>query len=151
MSEDKFQTLLQKVHPRMQKKDTILRDALSAQIKLQITLRYLATGDSLGTLSVLYRVPKNTISQFIPNVCEAIYDSLQNHIQVSLKKNIYIDTYALILNIIKYNSKRNWNITKKKNNKNYGHCANDIASESISPSLSWELLSRVSRKDVLSL
>lgn len=84
MSEQKFEELLQKVSPLIQKKNTLLRDSLPARVKLQVVLRYLATGDSFSSLSVLYRVPKNSISQFLPEVCKAIYESLEDFIQVSL-------------------------------------------------------------------
>lgn len=40
-----------------------------------MTLRYLATGDNIGTLSALYRIPRSTFSVFLPEVCEAIYNS----------------------------------------------------------------------------
>lgn len=83
MDEANFELLLQKVIPKIQKQNTLLRDALPACLKLQVTLRYLATGDNFSTLSGLYRVPKNSISQFLPDVCEAIYDCLQEYIRVS--------------------------------------------------------------------
>lgn len=84
MSEEKFEELLQKVSPFIQKKTTLLRDALPARIKLQVVLRYLATGDSFPSLGALYRLPKNSISQFLPHVCKAIYNSLEDFIKVSL-------------------------------------------------------------------
>lgn len=85
MSEDKFEELLQKVSPFIQKKNTLLRDALPARLKLQVVLRYLATGDSFPSLYALYRVPKNSISQFLPEICKAIYNSLsEDFIKVSL-------------------------------------------------------------------
>lgn len=83
MSEDQFGYLLEKVTPFIQKTDTWFRDALSAKIKLQMTLRYLATGDNFATLSALYRVPKSTFSLFLPEVCEAIYKGLEEFIMVS--------------------------------------------------------------------
>lgn len=85
MSEDKFLEILQKVAPKIQKIHTVMREALPAKLKLQITLRYLATGDCFSSLAVLYRVPKNSISQFIPHVCDAIYEALQDFIKVSRK------------------------------------------------------------------
>lgn len=72
MNEDEFAYLLEKVTPFIKKKDTWFREALSPIIKLQMTLRYLSTGDNMGTLSALYRVPRSTFSVFFPEVCEAI-------------------------------------------------------------------------------
>ncbi|KAK6172139.1 hypothetical protein SNE40_015867 [Patella caerulea] len=53
-----------------------MRNAISAGEKLAITLRFLASGDSYKSLEFLYRMPRNTICQFIPEVCQAIYDAL---------------------------------------------------------------------------
>jgi hypothetical protein len=83
MSEAQLDFLLQKVSPLIQKADTILRPALPAKLKLQITLHYLATGTCFRTLSALYRVPTCSISLMIPEVCKAIYDISDEFIQVS--------------------------------------------------------------------
>lgn len=83
MSNLKFEELLNHVAPRIQKSNTRMRMALPAKIKLQITLRYLATGDSFSSLQYLYRVPKCTISKFVPEVCEAIFEVLMEYLKVS--------------------------------------------------------------------
>lgn len=67
-----FDALLSKIESSIQKRDTHMRDAIPARVKLEITLRYLAVGDSLHTLEALHRVGRSTISQFIPEVCAAI-------------------------------------------------------------------------------
>ena len=85
MSEAQFSFLLERVTPLIEEQDTRLRLALTARIKLQMTLRYLATGDNLGTLSALYRVPRSTFSLFFPVVCRAIYRALEEFIQVTLR------------------------------------------------------------------
>lgn len=92
MSRDQYSFLLERVRPRITKKDTSFREALRAEIKLQITLRYIATGDSFDTLSALYRVAKCTVSKFLPEVCRAIYDALGEYIQVNSvgNRNIFI-------------------------------------------------------------
>ena len=86
VNRDQFSSLLDRVTPKIQKQDTFLRDALPSKLKLEMTLRYLATGDNLSTLSALYRVPKNTFSVFLPEVCDAIYEALSEYIQVSSHK-----------------------------------------------------------------
>ncbi|XP_026821628.1 protein ALP1-like [Rhopalosiphum maidis] len=82
MSSDLFETLLQHVTPSIEKQNTTMRDALPARLKLQITLRYLGSGDSFASLQYLYRVPKCTISKFLPEVCDSIYSVLENYIKV---------------------------------------------------------------------
>lgn len=70
------------VGPIIQKQNTTMRNAIPAAIKLQIVLRYLASGDSLSSVQYLYRVSKNTISSFLEEVLNAIFDQLKDFIQV---------------------------------------------------------------------
>lgn len=82
MSPTMFHTLLDKVYSRIQKCDTILREAIPAKIKLQVTLSFLATGNSYRNLQQSFRVSKAAISKFVPEVCDAIYEHLQDFLQV---------------------------------------------------------------------
>lgn len=61
-----------------------MRNALPANLKLQVACRFLATGDSLASLQYLYRVPKCSISKFLPDVFDAIYEALQDYIMVRI-------------------------------------------------------------------
>ena len=96
MNGQQFDQLLEKVKYRISKKDTAMREALSPQIKLEITLRYLATGDSFRSLEYLYRVPKSTISSFLVQVLEAVYEVLQEFIKVS------VNNHSLLISAIYY-------------------------------------------------
>ena len=69
-----FCEMEQRLSERLTKKDTWYREALKPGLKLAITLRYLASGESYKSLMYGFRVPHNTISLFIPEVCEAIID-----------------------------------------------------------------------------
>lgn len=53
------------------------RAPLEPGLKLAITLRYLATGASYRDLAFAFRVAHNTISLFIPEVCQAIFEEYQ--------------------------------------------------------------------------
>lgn len=86
LTPSKCESLLNKISPIIQKSDTLLRDAIPARIKLEVTLNFLATGNSYRTLSHLFRVPKASISKFVPEVCDAIYDVLKEYIKVSKKE-----------------------------------------------------------------
>jgi hypothetical protein len=72
MEPELFHELVARVGPRLEKHDTNWRKALDAGIKLAITLRFLATGDSYKSLMYHFRVAANTICNFIHPVCEAI-------------------------------------------------------------------------------
>ena len=45
---------------------------MSPGVKLAVTLRHLATGDSYTTLQYAFRVASPTIIKFVPEVCDAI-------------------------------------------------------------------------------
>lgn len=86
MSKSDFEYLLQNVGPFIEKQDTNLRSAVTAETRLAITLRYLATGDSYSSLSYTFRVSKQLISRIIPEVCKNIKRVLKNYIQVRKTK-----------------------------------------------------------------
>jgi hypothetical protein len=67
-----FQELVDRLTPRIKKKDTWLRKALPPGLKVAVTLRHLATGDSYHSLMNSFRVAHNTISYMVKEVCEAI-------------------------------------------------------------------------------
>ena len=83
MDKTKFEELLVLVAPAIKKQDTVMRSSISCETKLQITLRFMASGDSFHSLGLLFRVPHNTISVFLPHVLAAIYEALAPHIKVS--------------------------------------------------------------------
>lgn len=87
MSETLFENLLLKVTPLIEKQDTLMRECIPVKIKLQIILRYLATGDSYSTLDALYRVPRSTICKILVEVLTAIYVVLEDQIEV-INRNI---------------------------------------------------------------
>jgi hypothetical protein len=68
ISPEMFEELLAMIEPSICKKDTAIRMAIPTRTKLEITLRYLASGDSFRTLHHFYRVPANTISCFLREV-----------------------------------------------------------------------------------
>nr|CAI5824051.1 unnamed protein product [Callosobruchus analis] len=70
--------------------DTNMRNAIPAKVKLEVTVRYLATRDSIYTLEALHRVARSTIAQFILEVCNAIYNALKEYMRVS-KKILFVN------------------------------------------------------------
>lgn len=82
---DQFEFLLQKISHLIQKEDTIMRTAIPAKIKLELTLSFLATGNSYRSLSHFFRVWKPAISLFVPEVLDALYECLKDYIKVSIQ------------------------------------------------------------------
>lgn len=96
LNEQQFEYLLEKVTPKISKQDTSMREALSSRIKLEIVLRYMATGDSFKSLEYIYRVPKSTISSFLVDVLEAVYEVLEEFIKVRNKELVITNNINLV-------------------------------------------------------
>ena len=69
-----FQELLERLTPRIAKKDTWYRRSLPPGLKLAITFRHLATGDGYPSLMYAFRVAKSTISGIVRDVFQAIVE-----------------------------------------------------------------------------
>nr|CAH7755878.1 unnamed protein product [Callosobruchus chinensis] len=61
MNEEQFNNLFAKVTPTLSKTNTLMQDVIFCKLKLEITLRYLATGDYFKSLEFLYGKPMSTI------------------------------------------------------------------------------------------
>ena len=72
--------LLNRVWPRIQKNNPLWRKSLEQGVKLVITLRHLAAGDKYTTLQFGFRVARNTISTFIPELCQAIVEEYKDEV-----------------------------------------------------------------------
>ncbi|GFX47773.1 putative nuclease HARBI1 [Trichonephila clavipes] len=79
---EQFDELLKWFAESCQSRDTTMRMAIPVTTKLEITLRYLATGDSFKSLEYLFRVPETTISRFLPHVLTEICCVLRPFINV---------------------------------------------------------------------
>jgi hypothetical protein len=83
MTPEKFDTILGMVAHKIERQNTQMRDAISPRLMLEVTLHFMATGNSYHTLQYFFRILKLSISNFIPEVCNAIYESLREFIKVS--------------------------------------------------------------------
>ncbi|XP_075984918.1 uncharacterized protein LOC142982342 [Anticarsia gemmatalis] len=82
MSTIDFEYLLQKVSPIISKKDTQFRPAIPARIRLAMTLRLLASGDSYESLHFLFKISPQLISEIVIEVCKALVHILKNEIKI---------------------------------------------------------------------
>jgi len=76
MSPSIFEKLLRLVGKRLTKQTTNYRHPVPPEQRLSVTLRHLATGESHISLSLQYRIGRQTISKIIPETCEAIFEVL---------------------------------------------------------------------------
>ena len=72
MDENLFSEVLHRINHRIEKRHTSFRAPLEPGLRLALTLRFLATGDSYKSLSYGFRVAPNTICSVVAETCEAI-------------------------------------------------------------------------------
>ena len=72
--------MVHRITPAVIKQDTRLRKALSVGLKLAITLRFLATGNTYTSLGFSFRTSKSAISKFVPPVCKALIAAYKNEV-----------------------------------------------------------------------
>ncbi|XP_071559875.1 putative nuclease HARBI1 isoform X1 [Temnothorax nylanderi] len=75
MSVEQFDMLHNLLKPKLEKRSH--RTPLATELRLALTLSYLAHGDSAATTAWHFRVGKSTMYSIIPEVCKAIWDVLQ--------------------------------------------------------------------------
>lgn len=78
MTPERFEHLLSMIGPRIKKKDTRMREAISPAERLTLTLRYLASGNDQQSLSFSYRIGKATVSNIIHETLTAIWSVLKD-------------------------------------------------------------------------
>ena len=77
MSISSFDELLSLLLPEIEKQDNNYRSSISAEERLIVTLRCLATGCTFRALSVSFGMADNTIGGIVHSVCSAIWNILQ--------------------------------------------------------------------------
>jgi hypothetical protein len=73
MSENNVISLLEKVRPLIEKEDTVLRTAITAEERLAITIRFLAIGRSYEDLTFSAIISPQALAKILPETCRAIY------------------------------------------------------------------------------
>lgn len=96
MSFTDFEFLLQKVDPIISEKDTKWRDCIPSKVRLALTLRFLASGDSYRSLHYLFKISSQIISKIVQAVCAALYQVLKDRIKVGMKIYFYINQINFI-------------------------------------------------------
>ncbi|XP_018311534.1 uncharacterized protein [Mycetomoellerius zeteki] len=75
MSVQQFNYLHHLLESKLRKRSR--REPLPSEIRLAVTLSFVAHGDSIATTSRLFRIGKSTLYSIIPEVCKAIWETLQ--------------------------------------------------------------------------
>ena len=74
MTPEFFEMIKTRLEPHLARQATNYRAPISVGKKLDLTIRYLVTGESYISLSCQFRVGRSTISKFLPEVCRVIQD-----------------------------------------------------------------------------
>ncbi|XP_047473819.1 uncharacterized protein LOC125028514 [Penaeus chinensis] len=77
MDEGTYNNLLELVSPYIKRENTNMREAITPHERLSATLRFLATGRSLKDLRYSARMGTSTLSEIIPETCNAIFHVLR--------------------------------------------------------------------------
>jgi hypothetical protein len=81
-----FQELLTLIKPHIERENTVMRDAISAEERLVATFRFLATGRSYEDLKFSCVISPQLLGKIIPETCRAIYYVLR-------KKYLCVSTF----------------------------------------------------------
>lgn len=101
MDYDTFQELLIRIKPLIERKNTLFREAVSAEERLLATLRFLATGKSYEDLTFSSIISPQLLGQIIPETCRAIYNSLRKeYLRVSIVTSFFMYKNTLIIIVI---------------------------------------------------
>ncbi|XP_018358451.1 PREDICTED: putative nuclease HARBI1 isoform X2 [Trachymyrmex cornetzi] len=88
MTPEVFDKLFTAVDPYITKQECV-REAIPPNIRLEICLCYLASGDSMRSLSYAFRVAHNTISKIVSETCEAIWIALKDTVFEQPSKDLW--------------------------------------------------------------
>ncbi|XP_071576128.1 uncharacterized protein [Temnothorax nylanderi] len=91
MTKESFDKLLELLESRITKQH-VVRTPISPSMRLQICLRYLASGDTMHSISFAFRVGLNTVSKIVAetSTCEAIWDVLKEKVFPEITENLWI-------------------------------------------------------------
>lgn len=76
-----FEELLTLIGPQIEKQE-LCRIPISPRTRLQLTLRWLASGDSLASHSYAFRIGSNTTSKIVRETCTALWEVLKDRVFV---------------------------------------------------------------------
>ncbi|XP_035918329.1 uncharacterized protein LOC118516979 [Anopheles stephensi] len=91
MKKEDFIVLLQAIRPAISRMNTNMRDSITAQERLLITLRYLATGETFSSLQYLFRVSRSSISNIVKETCICLTKTLRSYVKLPSTKEQWLE------------------------------------------------------------
>lgn len=83
-----FDELLRLIGPKIEKQH-VIRSPISARTRLEICLRYLASGDNMASISFAFRVGLNTVSKIVSETCEAIWNVFKEKVFPEINEDLW--------------------------------------------------------------
>ena len=77
MTSENFEEIFQLIKDDIRKENTKMREPIPPRLKLAATIRFLSTGESYKSLQFQFRIHNSTLSLFVPEVCQAIFNGLK--------------------------------------------------------------------------
>jgi len=82
----KFDDLLRLVESYISKTDTVMKAAIPARLKLEVTLQFLTSEDSFSSPALLFRIPPCTISRCLTETLQSIINALDSFVKIRMTK-----------------------------------------------------------------
>ncbi|XP_071580640.1 uncharacterized protein [Temnothorax nylanderi] len=89
MSTEMFDQLLSIVGPFLEKQ-IVVRDPIPARTRLLVCLRYLASGDSMASISYAFRIGVNTVSKIVSETCEVLWNCLHESVMPPMNEEDWL-------------------------------------------------------------
>jgi len=77
-----FDELLKIITPRIEERNTTMRDAITRSQRLSTTLRYLATGNNFEDLKLTSAISPQSIGIIVMETCTALIHNIKDYIKV---------------------------------------------------------------------
>lgn len=92
MDVNAYNELLEMVAPYIEKRDTVMRDAIIPNERLSATLRFLASGQDYEDLKFLTAISSQSLGYIVMDTCSVIINILKGLIKVCLQ---YLYSYYI--------------------------------------------------------
>ena len=98
MTSENFEEIFQLIKYDIRKENTNMREPIPPRLKLAATIRFLATGVSYKGLQIQYRIHNSTLSLFVPEVSQAIFNRLkEKYIKVTVQTLLWCSENKMTL------------------------------------------------------
>lgn len=89
MPTEMFEQLLSIVGPFLNKQ-IVVRNSIPARTRLLVCLRYLASGDSMASISYAFRIGTSTVSKIINETCNILWNSLHDSVMPPINEESWL-------------------------------------------------------------